>query len=132
MLDNAPGHPQHIDDLLQDVKVLYLPKNTTAILQPMDQGCIATFKVHYLRTFSKAIAETESGEVTLRDFRKNYNIPALHQEHCISVDRKFYARHMEKMPETFSHLKQTSRSMVLRRFTHICHIYIYIIVPIGM
>eukprot|EP00106_Octopus_bimaculoides_P018423 XP_014785865.1 PREDICTED: tigger transposable element-derived protein 1-like [Octopus bimaculoides] len=74
-LDNALGHPQHIDDLHQDVKVVYLPKNMTAILQPMDQGAIATFKAYYLRTtFSKAIAATESGELNLRDFWKNYNI----------------------------------------------------------
>ena len=79
LLDNAPGHPQHLDDLNPDVKVVYLPKNTTAILQPMDQGAIATFKALYLRTtFSKAVAATESHEVTLRDFWKSYNIL-----HCI-------------------------------------------------
>ncbi|XP_059580411.1 tigger transposable element-derived protein 1-like [Alligator mississippiensis] len=79
LLDNAPGHPQHLDDLHPDVKVVYLPKNTTAILQPMDQGAIATFKVYYLRTtFSKAVAATESDEVTLCDFWKSYNIL-----HCI-------------------------------------------------
>ncbi|XP_059583233.1 tigger transposable element-derived protein 1-like [Alligator mississippiensis] len=79
LLDNAPGHPQHLDDLHPDVEVVYLPKNTTAILQPMDQGAIATFKVYCLRaTFSKAIAATESDEVTLRDCWKSYNIL-----HCI-------------------------------------------------
>ncbi|XP_059583646.1 tigger transposable element-derived protein 1-like [Alligator mississippiensis] len=79
LLDNAPGHPQHLDDLHPDVKVVYLPKNTTAILQPMDQGAIAVFKAYYLRaTFSKAVAATESDEVTLRDFWKSYNIL-----HCI-------------------------------------------------
>ena len=45
----------------------------------MDQGAIATFKAYYLRTtFSKALAATESDEVTLRDFWKSYNIL-----HCI-------------------------------------------------
>ncbi|XP_018419693.1 PREDICTED: tigger transposable element-derived protein 1-like [Nanorana parkeri] len=74
LLDNAPGHPQHLDDLHPDVKAVYLPKNTTAILQPMDQGAIATFKAYYLRTtFSKAVATTENNEVT-RDFWISYNI----------------------------------------------------------
>ena len=79
LLDNAPGHPQHLDDLHPDVKVVYLPKNTTSILQPMDQGAISAFKAYYLRTtFAKAVAATEDDVITLRDFWKNYNIL-----HCI-------------------------------------------------
>lgn len=75
LLDNAPGHPQYLDGLNPDVKIVYLPKNTTSILQPMDQGAIATFKAYYLRTtFSKAVAATENDEVTLRDFWRSYNI----------------------------------------------------------
>lgn len=56
ILDNAPGHPPHIGDLHPNINVVYLPPNTTSIIQPMDQGAIATFKAHYLRiTFSQAI-----------------------------------------------------------------------------
>jgi DDE superfamily endonuclease len=52
-----------------NIKVVYLPPNTTSILQPMDQGGIANFKVYYLRiAFAQAIAGTE------REFWKNYNI----------------------------------------------------------
>ena len=40
VLDNAQGHPQNPDDLHLDVMVVYLPKNMTAILQPMDLGWI--------------------------------------------------------------------------------------------
>ncbi|CAH2220458.1 Hypothetical predicted protein [Pelobates cultripes] len=41
----------------------------------MDQGAIATIKAYYLRKpFSKAVAETEHGEVTLHGFWKSYNI----------------------------------------------------------
>ncbi|UYV76170.1 hypothetical protein LAZ67_13002933 [Cordylochernes scorpioides] len=40
-LDNAPAHPPNFeDDILEElkfIKVLYLPPNTTLILQPMDQ-----------------------------------------------------------------------------------------------
>ncbi|XP_045117649.1 tigger transposable element-derived protein 1-like [Portunus trituberculatus] len=44
VLDNAPGHPPYLDDFHPNVKVVYLPPNTTSIIQPMDQGVIATLK----------------------------------------------------------------------------------------
>ena len=75
LIDNAPGHRPHVGDLQSNVKVVYLPKNTTSILQPMDQGAIANFKVRYLRiTFSKAILATEDDAMDLRQFWKDYNI----------------------------------------------------------
>ncbi|XP_069776185.1 tigger transposable element-derived protein 1-like isoform X2 [Narcine bancroftii] len=74
ILDNAPAHPPHLDDLHPDVKVIYLPLSTTSIIQPMDQGAIATFKAYYLQsTFAQARAVTNN-EVSLRDFWKHYNI----------------------------------------------------------
>lgn len=45
LLDNCSAH--HINPLLNAVEVLFLPPNTTAMLQPMDQGVIANLKVHY-------------------------------------------------------------------------------------
>lgn len=44
ILDNAPGHPAFIDDFNPNINVAYLPPNTTSILQPMDQGVIASIK----------------------------------------------------------------------------------------
>lgn len=74
ILDNAPGHPTNLSELSEDVMIEYLPKNTTALIQPMDQGAIATFKACYLRrTFRQFIRETD-GKSSIKTFRKNYNI----------------------------------------------------------
>jgi hypothetical protein len=56
IVDNAPGHPAHLDDFHTNVKVVFLPPNMTLILQPMDQSVIANFKAYYLqRTFAQAV-----------------------------------------------------------------------------
>ncbi|XP_045116125.1 tigger transposable element-derived protein 1-like [Portunus trituberculatus] len=75
VLDNAPGHPPYLDDFHPNVKVVYLPPNTTSIIQPMDQGVIATFKKYYLRrTFRQALKATDENDMTLSEFWKSYNI----------------------------------------------------------
>ena len=76
ILDNAPGHPASLGDLCENVKVIFLPPNTTSLIQPMDQGTIATFKAYYLRrTFKQAITETTGDDtISLTEFWKKYNI----------------------------------------------------------
>ena len=76
LLDNALGHPIHLNEFHPNVKVVYLPPNTTSQLQPMDQGVIASFKAYYLRsTFTMAFKATERDpQLTLKDFWKSYNI----------------------------------------------------------
>jgi hypothetical protein len=55
LLDNAPGHPK---DLQQpNVKVIFLPPNTTSLIQPINQGIIATFKAFYIRRTFQAILD---------------------------------------------------------------------------
>ncbi|XP_035221359.1 tigger transposable element-derived protein 1-like [Stegodyphus dumicola] len=54
VLDNAPAHAPNLeDDLLEEFKfiknVLYLPPNTTPILQPMNQQVISNFKKLYTK-----------------------------------------------------------------------------------
>ncbi|XP_064118793.1 tigger transposable element-derived protein 1-like [Macrobrachium nipponense] len=76
VLDNAPGHPSNLSDMHPNVKVVYLPPNTTSLIQPMDQGVIANFKAYYLRrTIRFALRAIEANkELTLKQFWKGYNI----------------------------------------------------------
>ncbi|XP_053567651.1 tigger transposable element-derived protein 1-like [Bombina bombina] len=79
LVDNAPGHPRTLDELNPNIRVEFLPPNTTSLLQPMDQCVIASFKLNYLkRTFSKCIAaidkEEGAGQEVLSKFWKSYNI----------------------------------------------------------
>ena len=84
VLDNAPAHLSEEKLVSCDgkIKVLYLPPNTTSVIQPMDQGIICAMKRHYVRHYLNEVLivieddETEvdiRGEHTLANI-KNYNI----------------------------------------------------------
>ena len=69
LIDNCPAH-KNVHDLT-NVKVQYLPPNTTAVLQPCDQGIIQATKRRYRsRLLKRTLAAYESGmlpEINLRE-----------------------------------------------------------------
>lgn len=58
VLNNAPGHPPELETMHPNIKVIFLPPNMTALVQPMDQGIIHVFKLHYIRHMFQTILDT--------------------------------------------------------------------------
>ncbi|XP_058445079.1 tigger transposable element-derived protein 1-like [Malaya genurostris] len=60
IIDNAPGHtaPQH-----SQVQIVFLPPNTTSLIQPLDQGIISTFKKLYIKqTFNYILEQLDENQ----------------------------------------------------------------------
>ncbi|XP_042230534.1 tigger transposable element-derived protein 1-like [Homarus americanus] len=76
VIDNAPAHPPNIDDLHDNVKVIFLPPNTTALTKPMDQGVIAAFKAYYLWCIMDQLLKTTDKEnkPTIQKYWQGFNI----------------------------------------------------------
>ena len=73
LIDNATGHPPNLDDIYPDVRVKFMPPITTALIQPMDQGIIASFKTYHARpTIAQAVEATQGNGMTLGDYWKRY------------------------------------------------------------
>ena len=68
ILDNAPAHPHVLEDLHDSIKFIFLPPNTTALLQPMDQGVIQMFKAHFLQKSWRALSS--KCDMSLSDLEK--------------------------------------------------------------
>jgi hypothetical protein len=53
----------------------FLPVNIMPLLQPMEQGLIATFKAHHLHTmYDKLDQQQKKNEPTVKQFWKSFNI----------------------------------------------------------
>ncbi|KAM5208853.1 tigger transposable element-derived protein 1-like isoform 1-T1 [Hipposideros larvatus] len=76
LLDSAPCHPAHLGSFSTHVHVEFLPKNTSALIQPMNQGVIAAFKACYLRrTLSQLVQDTAGGDQSsVREFWRSYTV----------------------------------------------------------
>ena len=47
MIDNCQAHPKILTRQLCNIKISFLPRNTTPVIQPLDQGVIKNFKLFY-------------------------------------------------------------------------------------
>ena len=62
LLDNCPAHPPASSLVSRDgnFRVVYLPKNTTSRIQPLDQGIIACFKRYYRTELIRAVVAEDA------------------------------------------------------------------------
>ena len=81
IVDNCPGHPDALRCAHENVQVEFLPKNTTSLIQPLDQGVIAVFKAKYIsRNFSNLLKAIDEDGEDLKAWWKKFNIA-----HCIQL-----------------------------------------------
>jgi len=76
LLDNAPAHPDAPSLVSSDrnIKAMFLPANTTALIQPMDQGVLEAVKRRYRRALlQRLLLEDEEGR-SITEFCKKINI----------------------------------------------------------
>ncbi|XP_011406640.1 PREDICTED: uncharacterized protein LOC100638564 [Amphimedon queenslandica] len=76
LMDNAGCHPNDISEKFSQIKVVFLPPNTTSKLQPLDLGIIMAFKIYYrklLMQYILAKIDSESSN-TAHDIAKGITI----------------------------------------------------------
>ena len=57
-MGNAKCHPESLQSMNPNVKVVFLPPNTTLLIQLMAQTVILTFKAYYPRQVMKKMIES--------------------------------------------------------------------------
>lgn len=76
LLDNAPGHPNETEMKVKTkdgfIEIMFLPKNTTALIQPLDQNVIKTMKMHYKKRLLMDIVSDTTNDIA--DILKSFNI----------------------------------------------------------
>lgn len=70
-LDNATSHP-HLE--LSNIKIVFLPAQTTSVLQPMDQGIIYTTKVYYRKRVLARVCSLMDGVNNVSELNKSVSV----------------------------------------------------------
>ena len=73
-LDNATCHPESMDDKFPNIKIVFLPKNTTSRLQPLDAGIIRNFKVKYRKSLVEYVLSRINDNASAAEIVQDVNI----------------------------------------------------------
>ena len=75
LLDNAGCHPEELKGKYSNIKLTFLPPNTTSKLQPLDVGIIQNFKVHYRTLLLRyVLSKIDQTTDTAADISKSVNV----------------------------------------------------------
>lgn len=66
-VDNCTAHP-HIKDL-DSIELVFLPPNTTSVIQPCDQGIIYNMKTHYRKLMVKRLIQAIDSGCSMAAFK---------------------------------------------------------------
>ncbi|XP_060878419.1 tigger transposable element-derived protein 4-like [Metopolophium dirhodum] len=80
ILDNCTAHPNFS---LKNIELVFLPPNTTSLIQPLDQGIIKAFKTFYRSDMRRQIIDAiDDGQGNGNDIAKNMTVlQAIHMSH---------------------------------------------------
>ncbi|XP_033761525.1 tigger transposable element-derived protein 4-like [Pecten maximus] len=65
LVDNCAAHPQTATTAVKNISLVFLPPNTTSVIQPCDQGIIKNLKTHYRRHIINDIITQIDNDATL-------------------------------------------------------------------
>ena len=65
VLDNCSAHPRDVSDELTNIRLYFLPPNTTSIIQPLDMGIIKTWKGCYRSLINRRIIASLDADLNL-------------------------------------------------------------------
>ena len=73
LMDHCPAHPgvESLTSIDRKIKAVFLQKNTTSKLQPLDQGIISTLKRNYRRNLIVSMVDSS---ITVSDYLRQLNI----------------------------------------------------------
>ncbi len=80
LVDNAAGHniSEETKAMLTNIRIHYLPPNTTSVVQPLDAGIIRAFKTHYRKCLVdfliEQIDDANKEELNMPDLKQSMYI----------------------------------------------------------
>lgn len=73
-LDNATVHPPSLIDKFSNIKIIFLPKNTTSRLQPLDAGIIQSFKSKYRKRLMRHVLARINEDLLVSEIAKEIDV----------------------------------------------------------